>query len=88
MENPYRSYVLPLAFEQTSVLYATLALSACHLGHLKRDPDFHESIAVNYRLKAITALGATIKKGYSLNFDENERDGVFATIQLLLLHDV
>jgi hypothetical protein len=88
MDNPYRLYVLPLAYEQISVLYATLALSACHIGHLKNDRHVHESVAVNYRVRAITALGATIQKGYSLNFDENELDGVFATIQLLLLHDV
>lgn len=30
--NPYRSYVLPLAYEQLGLLYAVLGLAACHTG--------------------------------------------------------
>ena len=56
MGNPYQLYVLPLAYGQTSVLYATLALSDCHMGHLRSDPHYYEFVAVNYRLKAISAL--------------------------------
>lgn len=87
-ENPYRRYVLPLAYEQIGLLYAVLGLSACHLGHLRSDKDLYETAAVNYRVKAITALGAAIRKVCSGTFSDNERDGVFATIQILLLHDV
>ncbi|KAJ5092076.1 fungal-specific transcription factor domain-containing protein [Penicillium alfredii] len=87
-ENPYRLYVLPLAYEQIGLLYAVLALSACHLGHLNSDRHLYEAVAVNYRVNAITALGAAIRKGCSGNFDKSERDGVFATIQILLLHDI
>ncbi|KAJ5204223.1 fungal-specific transcription factor domain-containing protein [Penicillium cinerascens] len=87
-DNPYRLYVLPLAYEQIGLLYAVLGLSACHLGRLKGDSHLCESAAVDYRLKAITALGRTIKKVGSGAFDENECDGVFATIQILLLHDL
>lgn len=88
MDNPYRSYVLPLAFEQICLLYAVLGLSACHLGHLKADRHLHEAVAVDYRVKAFTALGAYIKKASSGTLDHSERDGVFATIQIFLLHDV
>lgn len=80
--------MLPLAYEQIGLLYAVLGLSACHLGRLKGDSHLCESAAVDYRLKAITALGRTIKKVGSGTFDENECDGIFATIQILLLHDV
>jgi hypothetical protein len=88
MENPYRQYILPLAYEQPGVLYATLSLSACHLGNLNNDKHFYESVALDYRIKAMAALGEMIRKGNSEQFDDNERDGFFATIQLLLLHDV
>lgn len=87
-DNPYRCYVLPLAYEQIGLLYAVLGLSACHLGNLKSDKDLYETTAVDYRVKAITALGAAIRKVCSGSFTDDERDGVFATIQILLLHDV
>ncbi|KAF3398488.1 hypothetical protein F1880_005762 [Penicillium rolfsii] len=87
-DNPYRRYVLPLAYEQIGLLYAVLGLSACHLGHLRSDKHLYETTAVNYRLKAITALGAAIRKVCSGYFSDDERDGVFVTIQILLLHDI
>ncbi|KAJ6109561.1 fungal-specific transcription factor domain-containing protein [Penicillium sp. IBT 16267x] len=86
-ENPYRLYVLPLAYEQIGLLYAVLALSACHLGHLKSEKHLYEAVAVDYRLKAITELSVAIRKVCSGDFSEDDRDGLFATIQLLLLHD-
>lgn len=79
--------MLPLAYEQIALLYAVLALSACHLGHLNQDKHL-ENVALDYGVKAITSLGITIKKICSGTFHENDRDGVFATIQILLLHDV
>lgn len=87
-ENPYRRYVLPLAYEQIGLLYAVLALSACHLGHLKFDRNLYETVAVDYRLKAITELSVAIRKVCSGDFSADDRDGLFATIQILLLHDV
>ncbi|KAJ5729288.1 fungal-specific transcription factor domain-containing protein [Penicillium malachiteum] len=87
-KNPYRLYVLSLAYEQIGLLYSVLALSACHLGHLKFYRNLYEDIAVDYRLKAITELGTAIRKVGSGDFSANERDGVFATIQILLLHDI
>lgn len=87
-KNPYRLYVLPLAYEQIGLLYSVLALSACHLGHLKSDSRLYETVAVDYRLKAIAELGTAIRKMGSGDFSANDRDSVFATIQILLLHDV
>ncbi|KAJ5752511.1 fungal-specific transcription factor domain-containing protein [Penicillium odoratum] len=87
-ENPYRLYVIPLAHEQIGLLYSVLALSACHLGHLKSDRHLYEDVAVYYRLKAITELSIAIKKVCSGDFSADDRDGVFATIQILLLHDL
>ncbi|KAJ5628205.1 fungal-specific transcription factor domain-containing protein [Penicillium lividum] len=87
-ENPYRLYVIPLAHEQIGLLYSVLALSACHLGHLKSDRHLYEDVAVYYRLKAITELSIAIKKVCSGDFSADDRDGVFATIQILLLHDI
>lgn len=79
--------MLPLAYEQIGLLYAVLALSACHLGHINHDKHLG-NVALDYSAKAITALGVAIRKVCSREFHENDRDGVFATIQILLLHDV
>lgn len=87
-ENPYHTYVLPLAYEHIGLLHAVLSLSACHLGHLNMNKHLYESVAVNCRIQALTALGATIQRGYFKRFDDDERDSVFATIQILLLYDV
>ncbi|KAJ5096933.1 fungal-specific transcription factor domain-containing protein [Penicillium angulare] len=87
-KNPYRIYVLSLAYEQIGLLHAVLALSACHFGHLNSDKHFHEAVAVDYRLKAIAELGVAIRKVSSGDFSDSDRDGVFATIQILLLHDI
>ena len=87
-ENPYRRYVLPLAKEQIGLLFSVLALSACHLGHLTSDKELYESVSVDYRVKAITELGTSIRNVQTGQFTGNDRDAIFATIQILLLHDV
>lgn len=43
---------------------------------------------MDYRLKAITELSVAIRKVCSGDFSDDDRDGLFATIQILLLHDV
>lgn len=48
----------------------------------------HETTAVEYRLKAIRALGELIYKSQTTSLSKEEQDTVFATIQILLLHDV
>ncbi|KAJ5279719.1 hypothetical protein N7478_005091 [Penicillium angulare] len=85
--NPYRSYILPLAYEQLGLLYALLGLSACHMALTNGEGELLE-VADEYRLKCIGSLIQTIQKIISSQSHEDERDGLFATIQLLLLHDV
>ncbi|KAI9929313.1 hypothetical protein ASPWEDRAFT_173034 [Aspergillus wentii DTO 134E9] len=88
MDNPYRTYILPLANKQIQLLYAVLGLSACHLGQFKSDEHLRETVAVGYRVKAIRGLGEAIKKGSSGVPTEDERDAIFVTIQILLLQDI
>ncbi|CAG7917116.1 unnamed protein product [Penicillium olsonii] len=88
MENPYQVYVLPLAYEQIGLLYAVLGLTACHVGIQKEDLYLRETLAVEYRVRAISRLGDALQNGLSGDLSENERDGIFATIQILLLQDI
>ena len=58
------------------------------MGITKEDEYLRETLAVEYRVRAIRWLGETLRNGISGELDENERDGIFVTIQILLLQDV
>ncbi|PLB47495.1 hypothetical protein P170DRAFT_193531 [Aspergillus steynii IBT 23096] len=88
MDNPYRSYILPLARQQIGLLYAVLGLSASHLGKLTDNATLHDTTAVEYRLRAIRALSKEIRRSQSETLLEVEQDAVLAIIQILLLHDI
>ncbi|CAG8210560.1 unnamed protein product [Penicillium nalgiovense] len=87
-DNPYQVYILPLAYEQIGILYAVLGLTACHMGIEKEEAYLRETLAVEYRVRAIRCLGETLRNGISGELDENERDGIFVIIQILLLLDI
>ncbi|KAL2856438.1 fungal-specific transcription factor domain-containing protein [Aspergillus pseudoustus] len=87
-DNPYRAYILPLAKKQIGLLYAVLGLAAVHLGKLTDDTTLVKATSVEYRVKAIRALSEKIRKGQNTSLSDEEEDGVFATIQILLLHDI
>ena len=87
-QNPYRKFILPLAYEQIGLLYAVLGITSFHLGTANEDSYLRDTLAVVYRTRAIRSLADTIEAGISGNIHENERDALFATIQLLLLQDV
>lgn len=77
-----------MAYEQVGLLYAILGITAFHMGTVKEDSYLRDTLAVVYRLRAIRSLADTIQEGISRNIHENERDALFATIQILLLQDV
>ncbi|KAL3477449.1 fungal-specific transcription factor domain-containing protein [Aspergillus californicus] len=88
VDNPYRAYILPLARKQIGLLYAVLGFSAVHYGRLTENTILHDTTAVEYRVKAIRALGEQIRQSQETSLSEEEQDAVFATIQILLLHDI
>ena len=86
--NPYRQYILPLAYEHVAPLYAILGLSACHQGIQQKNKEMHENEAVRYQLNAIRALAALLMNDGKSVLSEGEQDALLATIQILILHDV
>ncbi|KAK1138685.1 hypothetical protein N8T08_002076 [Aspergillus melleus] len=88
VDNPYRSYILPLARQQIGLLYAVLGLSAAHLGKLTDNSTLHDTTALEYRLRAIRALSKEIRRSQSETLLADEQDAVLAIIQILLLHDI
>ncbi|KAL4955195.1 fungal-specific transcription factor domain-containing protein [Aspergillus filifer] len=87
-DNPYRAYIIPLAKKQIALLYALLGLSAVHLGKMTDNTTMHETTAVEFRMKAIRALGELVSRSQTASLLEEEQDAVFAAIQILLLHDI
>lgn len=47
-----------------------------------------ETLAVEYRMKAIRSLGETVRRAFAGSLHEDDRDSMFAMIQILLLQDV
>lgn len=52
------------------------------------DTYLRETLAVEYRLRAIRSLAKTLRNAIPGRLHENDRDGIFAIIQILLLQDV
>jgi hypothetical protein len=86
--NPYRQYIVPLAYEHPAPLHAILGLSACHWGIQTDNKDMCENEAIRYQLKAIRALAKLLEKEATSTLTEGERDALLVTIQILVLHDV
>jgi len=80
--NPYNQYILPLAIEVPSLLYACVALAACQLDIRLGGND--------YRLKSLTFKGKTIERlQETLYSEERAKDqGTLATILMLSLCDI
>jgi hypothetical protein len=88
IENPYRKYILPLAYEHLAPLYAILGLAACHQGVQEGDSEMRDNEAVHYQSLAIRSLLQLLEKETSTNLSLPEYDALLATIQILVLHDI
>lgn len=82
--NPFRDFILPLAYENRGLLHALLGLTSCHM-LAGRPSSRHETEAIEHRLEAIRWLSTM------LSFQESggtNDDVPIATILMLVLHDV
>ena len=87
--NPFRSYILPLAYQHVGLLHALLGLSACHLG--TSDNGASQKIltaALEHKLLAIQSLGALLLKEECFGLNDIEEELTLAVVLLLVLHDV
>ncbi|KAK2756033.1 hypothetical protein CKAH01_17207 [Colletotrichum kahawae] len=88
-QNPFRLYVLPLAYQHVGVLHAVLGLAACHMslstcGVEKVDM----ATALQHRVAALNALSSLLIKEEIYGLLAAEEDAVLAIILLLVLHDI
>ncbi|KAF5976051.1 hypothetical protein FCOIX_7305 [Fusarium coicis] len=89
LENPFREYVLPLAYQHQGILHALLGLSACHMhntGHANNQRLV--TVSLRYRLSAIQSLASLLHKEDISRLTPTEEEHVLAMVLLLILHDV
>ena len=84
--NPFRDHILPLAYQQTSLLHAILGLSACHIPPGKIVNQ--HTTALEHKLSAIQALSSLLLKEECLGLSTVEEDLTLSIVLLLLLQDV
>ncbi|SPJ70391.1 uncharacterized protein FTOL_00119 [Fusarium torulosum] len=89
LDNPFRQYILPLAYQNQGILHALLGLSACHMHNTGND---HSSglitVSLGYRLSAIRSLATLLAKEETSLLTHIEEEYVLAMVLLLVLHDV
>ncbi|KAH7178291.1 fungal-specific transcription factor domain-containing protein [Fusarium sp. MPI-SDFR-AT-0072] len=88
LDNPFREYVLPLAYQHQGILHALLGLSACHMhntGHANSQRLF--TVSLGYRLSAIRSLASLLHKEETSRLTPTEEEYVLAMVLLLVLHD-
>lgn len=89
LDNPFREYVLPLAYQHQGILHALLGLSACHMhntGHANSQRLV--TVSLGYRLSAIRSLASLLHKEDTSRLKPIEEEYVLAMVLLLVLHDV
>jgi hypothetical protein len=89
LDNPFREYVLPLAYQHQGILHALLGLSSCHMyntGHANNQRLV--TVSLGYRLSAIRYLASLLHKEDTSRLTPTEEEYVLAMVLLLVLHDV
>ncbi|KAJ4122925.1 hypothetical protein NW768_009915 [Fusarium equiseti] len=89
LSNPFREYVLPLAYQHQGVLHALLGLSLNHMYNsgLYSDQGL-ESLSMGYRLSATRSVASLSQKEKMYGLTHVEEEFLLAMVLLLVLHDV
>lgn len=87
--NPFRAYILPLAYQHPGLLHAILGLAACHLRSSELDVSQQtHTAAIHHKLLAIQSLGSLLLKEECFGLNDIEEDLALATVLILVLDDV
>ena len=84
--NPLTGHMLPLAYENSSLLHALLGFAASHISPL----EFPEqsTVAIEQKVLSIQALGSLMLKEQCLVLSHVEEDIALSIVLLLLLQDI
>ncbi|KAF5625606.1 galactoside o-acetyltransferase [Fusarium sp. NRRL 52700] len=75
LDNPFREYVLPLAYQHQGILHAMLGQRLV-------------TVSLGYRLSAIRSLASLLHKEDISRLTPTEEEQVLAMVLLLVLHDI
>lgn len=89
LSDPFREYVLPLAYQHQGVLNALLGLSLSHMDNsgIYNNEGF-ESLSMGYRLSATRSVASLSLKEEMSELTHAEEEYLLAMVLLLVLHDV
>jgi len=89
LSDPFREYVLPLAYQHQGVLHALLGLSLSHMDNsgIYSNEGF-ESLSMGYRLSATRSVASLSLKDEMSELTHAEEEYLLAMVLLLVLHDV
>lgn len=78
--------MLPLAYENSSLLHALLGFAAAHISPLELPQQ--STVAIEHKLLSIQALGSLMLKEQCLGLSSTEEDVALSIVLLLLLQDI
>lgn len=85
-DNPLKTYMLPLAYEHSSLLHGILGFTACHIPSAIMSSG--PTVAIEHKLLAIQSLSSLLIKEDCLGLTKVEEDVALSIVLLLLLQDV
>lgn len=87
--NPFRSLLLPLAYQHFGVLQALLGLALCHSENGKTHSRRRATpLALEVKLSAIQTLSELLLREQDVGLSAAEEEAALAMALLLILHDV
>lgn len=89
MSNPFRSLLLPLAYQHFGVLQALLGLALCHSEKGRKHSKYGAMpLALELKLSAIHSLSELLLREQCPGLTADEEEAAMAMALLLILHDV
>ncbi|XHG09926.1 hypothetical protein AWENTII_012962 [Aspergillus wentii] len=89
LQNPFRCYILPLAYQNTGILQALLSLAARHMISSGGRPEqVNKAAMIEHQLCAVRSLSSLLMKEEMYGLTDEEQDITLAVVLLLVLFDV
>ncbi|KAE8140227.1 fungal-specific transcription factor domain-containing protein [Aspergillus pseudotamarii] len=90
LRNPFRGYILPLAYRDIGILNAVLGLTMCHIISSGKRAIENVSVArmIEHQLSALQSLSSLLMKEEMYGLTDDEQDILLAVVILLVLYDI
>ncbi|KNG89891.1 hypothetical protein ANOM_001705 [Aspergillus nomiae NRRL 13137] len=90
LHNPFRGYILPLAYHDIGILHAVLGVTMCHITSSGKRETEKISVAsmIEHQLSALQSLSSLLMKEEIYGLTDDEQDMLLAVVILLVLYDI